>query len=289
MAECADSDQDQPGDAAPVATSAGNARKDVPVPLQSLQGAAGSWWARLRAVMGVLLLLAMASVVWAFGYWEPRLLPIRVIEVTGELHHHSSRLLEDIIGQRLRGGILTADLGDLKSAAESLPWVGRASLRRVWPDRLQVQIEERRPIARWNTDQLITAEGVVFHPGAGLIPAGLPVLEGDDQHAKEVVRRYQQWRDELMRAGHLIQALSVDARGDWRIKLVMGTDLRLGTTAVEERLARFIASAPQLEAAGQPLAVDLRYSNGFAVKWAPGTDSVDRAHTDRSARSGNRG
>ncbi|WP_295405469.1 cell division protein FtsQ/DivIB [uncultured Thiocystis sp.] len=244
---------------------------------------------RLRAFLGLALLCAMAAAVWLFGYWEPRLLPIRVIEVEGELHHHSSRLLEKTIGERLRGGILTADLVDLKNAAEELSWVGSASLRRVWPDRLQVRVEEHRPIARWNADRLVTAEGVVFDPGTGTIPAGLPVLEGDDKRAPELVRQYLKWREDLMLVGHLIQVLSVDPRGDWRLELVMGTDLRLGTGAIEERLTRFIASAPQLEAAGQPLEVDLRYSNGFAVKWAPSAESPVPANTGRSKRSGNRG
>jgi hypothetical protein len=49
--------------------------------------------------------------------------------------------------------------------------------------------------------------------------------------------------------------------------LVSGARLELGTDQVELRLARFIASATQLEAAGQPQTVDLRYANGFAVRW----------------------
>lgn len=245
--------------------------------------------ARLRALLGMLIFLAIGTTVWLFGHWEPRVLPIMVIEVEGELHHHSSRLLQATLSERLSGGILTADLTDLKHAAEQLPWVGRASLRRVWPDTLRVRVEEHRPIARWNADGLVTAEGIVFHPNSGTMPAGLPLLEGDDERAPQVAMRYLKWRDELMLAGHLIQTLSVDPRGDWRVELVMGTTLRLGTDSVEERLARFIASAPQLEAAGQPTVVDLRYSNGFSVKWASSADTKSRAHSDRIARSGHRG
>ncbi|EXJ15496.1 cell division protein FtsQ/DivIB [Imhoffiella purpurea] len=248
-----------------------------------------AWRARLLALLGLTLFGATASAVWLFGYWEPRLLPILVIEVQGELHHHSSELLQQTISERLHGGILTADLADLKSAAEALPWVGHASLRRVWPDRLQVRVEEHRPLARWNGDGLVTADGIVFHPLSRTIPAGLPLLEGDDKRAPEVAKRYQRWRDDLMLVGHLIQSLSVDPRGDWRVGLVMGTELRLGTGSVDERLARFISSAQQLEAAGRPLVVDLRYSNGFAVKWAPDASPQARANSDRSKRSGNRG
>ncbi len=244
---------------------------------------------RLLALLGVLLFMAIGAGAWLFGHWESRILPIMLIEVEGELHHHSSRLLQETLSERLNGGILTTDLAALKRAAEELPWVGRASVRRVWPDRLRVRVEEHRPIARWNTDGLVTAEGVVFHPNSGTVPAGLPLLEGDDKQAPKIAARYLKWRDELMLVGHLIQTLSVDPRGDWRVELVMGTTLRLGTGPVEERLARFIASTPQLEAAGQPTVVDLRYSNGFSVKWATSADTKIRAHSDRIVRSGHRG
>lgn len=285
MTESGDIAQDRPDATARPASARSRPKPDAP----QAAAPASSLNARLRALVGLLLILAMFAAVWQFSYWEPRLLPIRVIEVQGELHHHSSRLLEQIIGERLHGGILTADLVGLKTAADDLPWVGRASLRRIWPDRLEVRVEEHRPIARWNADGLITAEGVIFRPQAGTMPAGLPLLEGDDRRAPDVAKQYLSWRDELMLAGHLIQTLSVDPRGDWRIELVTGTELRLGTDAAEERLARFIASAQQLEAAGQPLVVDLRYSNGFAVKWAPSGDTNVPAQPARAKRSGNRG
>ncbi|MTW21998.1 FtsQ-type POTRA domain-containing protein [Allochromatium palmeri] len=244
---------------------------------------------RLRALLGILIFMALGGAGWLLQRWEPTLLPIRVIQVEGEMHHHSSQHLQDRLTERLHGGILTADLVDLKRAAEDLPWVGQASLRRVWPDTLRVQVQEYRPIARWGLDGLVTADGVVFRPQGGTIPSNLPMLEGDDKRAPEVTARYLKWRDALERIGHGIQRLSVDPRGDWRIELVSGAELRLGTISVEERLARYLKSASQLESAGRPLTVDLRYSNGFSVKWAPNADTRVRAHPDRVARVGNRG
>jgi cell division protein FtsQ len=259
-----------------------------PAPAPPRSGQAG--FSRFRAVLGLVVIAGLSASSWLFKDWEPRLLPIRVIEVKGELHHHSSQLLQQTLSARLHGGILTVDLLDLKAAAEDLSWVGRASLRRVWPDRLQVQVEEHRPLARWNNDCLVTAAGIVFQQGGGTVPAGLPQLHAEDQRAVEVVTAYQKWRGALQQIGHVIAVLTVDSRGDWQLELVKGIRLRLGTEAIEERLARFIASAPQLEAAGQPLKVDLRYRNGFAVTWAPNVEpAVPAVNTDRQQRSGNRG
>jgi cell division protein FtsQ len=244
---------------------------------------------RLRALLGMLIFAVLGGAGWLLQRWEPVLLPIRVIQIEGEVHHHSSQHLQEQLTERLRGGILSADLVDLKRAAEDLPWVGQASLRRIWPDTLRVQVQEYRPIARWNQDGLVTADGIVFRPHGGTIPSNLPLLEGNDKRAPEITARYQQWRAAFERIGQGIQSLSVDPRGDWRLELLSGAELRLGTTMVEERLARYLASAPQLDAAGRPLTVDLRYSNGFSVKWAPNTDTGVRAHPDRVARAGNRG
>ena len=241
---------------------------------------------RLRALTGLLLLGALAVATWQLAYWEPRLLPIRVIEVQGELQPQSSQLLQQTIGERLKGGFLTADLHDLKAAADQLSWVGGASIRRVWPDRLQVRVEEHKPVARWNDKDLVTAEGLVYQPRAGTVPVGLPTLEGEERRAPEVVARYLKWRDDLMLAGHLIQVLGVDPRGAWSLELVSGVRLELGTEQVEQRLQRFLASAAQLEAAGEPKIVDLRYSNGFSVTWRRGaTAQAATAQPTRTAQA----
>lgn len=244
--------------------------------------------ARVRAVFGVLILVALVAAGWQLLRWEPMLLPIRFIQVEGEVHHHSSQQLQERLTARLRGGILTTDLRQLQQAAEELPWVGHATLRRVWPDTLRVAVEEYRPVARWNFDGLVTAEGVVFRPQGQTISPNLPLLEGDDRRAPEIMARYLAWRTQLDTVSQDIERLTVDARGDWRLKLSSGVELRLGTTQVEERLARYVASALELAAAGRPLLIDLRYSNGFSVKWAPNTETGVRAHPDRVAAHASR-
>ncbi len=247
---------------------------------------AGPGRERVRALLGVLILAALGGAGWLFIQWEPQLLPIRIIQVEGEMHHYSSRQLQERLSEGLRGGILTTDLYTLKRAAEDLPWIAHASLRRVWPDRLRVTIEEYRPIARWNRDGLVTAEGVVFRPKEASAQLNLPLLEGDDQRAPEVVARYRQWQAALAGIGQGIQRLGVDARGDWRLTLVSGVELRLGTAQVEERLARYLISARRLESLGHPATIDLRYSNGFSVKWAPQADLGIRVDPQRLARMG---
>jgi cell division protein FtsQ len=205
--------------------------------------------------------------------WEPRLLPIRVVTVDGEMHGLSRESLQQTIVEHIDGGILTQDLAALKQRVEDLPWIHRASVRRIWPDRLVFTVTEHEAIAQWGDNGLVTAEGIVFRPRDGRLPAGLVRLDGADAMAPDVVERYQRWHPKLAELGLIINAVVRNARGDWTLTLLGGTELYLGTEDLEVRFERLLAAYPQVEAIGIPTRIDLRYSNGFAVRWIPRADA----------------
>ncbi|TVQ86124.1 MAG: FtsQ-type POTRA domain-containing protein [Chromatiaceae bacterium] len=223
-----------------------------------------------RLVTAVVLLGLLGGAGYIAVQWEPRLLPIRIVTVEGEMQGLSRQALQETIGAGISGGILTQDLMTLQQAVEALPWVDRASVRRLWPDRIEVQVSEHEAVARWGENGLVTAAGVVFRPRDGRLPPGLALLEGaDDSLAPKVVTRFFDWGARLTSVGLVIDGIRRDARGDWTIQLLGGIEVLLGTGALETRLQRLLAAYPQVEAAGKPARIDLRYSNGFAVRWVP--------------------
>jgi cell division protein FtsQ len=201
---------------------------------------------------------------------EPSVLPVRVVTVVGAVHRVSAPILARSVTEHLQRGILTQDLLVLKDAVEALPWVHSATLRRVWPDQIELSVTEYQPIARWGDTGLVTAEGVVFRPEEGSLPTGLPHLSGDDAQAPVVAAHFLKWRNRVADLGTGIATLAMDPRGAWTMHLGNGLRLDLGTERVEERLERFIRTYPQLAAAGRAELVDVRYTNGLAVRWAAG-------------------
>ncbi len=228
-----------------------------------------------------LFVLALIAVTWLgsalFQRLEPDVLPVRVIVIDGEVHRHSLAVLQGTINDHLDGGIVTLDLRSIRDAVEALPWVGSVSVRRVWPERLQMYVIEHRPLARWREDGLVTAKGVVFRPDPDTISHELPRLTGDDREAPRVVARYLDWRERLAPLGLEIAALDLDARGAWRAVLGDGPVLALGTAQLEQRIARFVQAYPSLQLAGLPAVIDLRYANGLAVRWSEGGGPVRSA------------
>jgi cell division protein FtsQ len=145
--------------------------------------------------------------------------------------------------------------------------VRTASLRRFWPDRIELTVVEHQPLARWGEDGLVSLEGIVFRPPASELPGALPMLMSHDNRAPELTHRYQAWKPRFAEHGLDIERIRVDARGAWTVDTNAGFDLALGTMQIEERVSRFLNAWPLLAAAGRFNTVDMRYSNGIAVVW----------------------
>jgi cell division protein FtsQ len=224
-----------------------------------------------RRVLRWLSVLLLVGLMVGAGHqilrWEPQYLPIRVVTVDGELQRLSPKRLQATVIDHLHGGIVTQDLGELKEAVEALAWVRSASLRRVWPDRLDLTVVEHKPLCRWGEDGLVSDEGVVFRPPVTEFPKGLPTLAAVDERAPLLVARYRAWSPRFAARGLAIERMLLDARGAWSIRTDAGFGLALGKLEVEERAGRFLRAWPSLDAVGSPEQVDMRYSNGLSVRW----------------------
>jgi cell division protein FtsQ len=104
------------------------------------------------------------------------------VDVMGE-----GRLVEDDVRTALQiyqgQYFFEADLKAAKARVESLSWVDHALVRRLWPNRVVVQIIERKPYALWQNDgriQLIDAKGTVISDADPARFAGLDLIVGRD-------------------------------------------------------------------------------------------------------------
>jgi len=234
------------------------------------------WRAWLRpAAVGVLSLSLTGALVGAVAWaLDPAHMPLRALEVRGDLRHLQRDELRERLAPLLDDGFFALDVAAARAALESLPWVRSVSVRRLWPDRLRVEIAEQVPVARWGEAALVNARGEVFMPERLPPEAGrLPRLDGPDGHAARVLEHWRRMRALVAGLGLDIAELRQDARRAWRAVLSNGVRLELGRARPVARLARFVAVYPSLLASGQAgiTAVDLRYSNGFAVRRAPAT------------------
>lgn len=225
----------------------------------------------LNATAGFLVGITALACSLVAAHWLLRssLFPLRVVELRTALHQASAKELQRVLARYGRGNFFAAPIDEVRAAAEQVPWVRRASVRRVWPDRLEVAIEEHVAFARWGADGLVNVQGERF---AAMSDAGLPLFIGPPGTEAEIARRYGRFSQLLAPLGSPLERVVLSARHGWQLRLANGLQLTLGrdVDAADERLGRFVeAYARSAGARGATdMVVDLRYPNGFAVRTA---------------------
>ncbi len=226
----------------------------------------------LGRVLIVVMLIAVTAAL-ALAYREltrPGSLPLRVIEIKGEFRHLDAAAIERTVSAAIDGGFFTCDLPRLRDAVLAMPWVEEVSIRRVWPDRLRMQVSEQVPLARWGEDALVNVHAQVFRPPSLEEYEGLVRLSGPDGSEHRVVEFLQTGLVTARARGLAIREVRLDERRHWWLVFDEGLTLSLGRDNVSRRLNDFFRVYPGLVAyRGQaPVRVDMRYGNGLAVRWA---------------------
>lgn len=228
---------------------------------------------RLHVPVWISLVLIMGPALWWLfdTLTDPSFMPVSTVRVDGEFKHQTRAQLHAAISDYAAGGFFSVDVDAVRRAALRLPWVATASVRRVWPGTLQVAVTEHKPLARWGTDALLNEQGLVFAPRVDSFPSGLPQLAGPPGLETAVLARMAKINAALHPLQQQVQRLILDERRAWSVTLNNGVELLLGREDIDLRVQRYAAAYPYaLELRVAQLAtVDLRYTNGFAARWAP--------------------
>lgn len=218
----------------------------------------------------LLMLLILVSIVWALmTLMRPDILPIKRVRVEGEFQQLAPDRLEAIVTDTVRGGFFNVNVEVIKQVLLSDPWVYQVTVLRNWPDSLTVQVTEQVAVARWGDSGLINPEGDIFTPDSHSFLAGLPVLRGPAETYRQMLKLYQQFQEILMGSGYEISGLTLNDRRSWTMRLSGGPLLILGRKNMMNRLERFVTylNSGPIDSLREMETVDLRYTNGFAVRW----------------------
>jgi cell division protein FtsQ len=231
----------------------------------------------LNAIADALYLIAGSAIlaVCAVGVMRVSAAPVRQVELKTSLAHVQAAEVEDALDGILGGNFLTLNLDVVRAELEKLPWVRRADVRRHWPAKLEVRLEEQKAAARWGEGrgELVNGFGEVFVANiADDEGKALPILFGPPNTAPQVISLYQQAQEALGPLGLETRQVILSQRLAWQIKLADGLQVYLGReqpkVPVAQRLQAFTQIYPNVIARREPrpLAVDMRYPNGVAIR-----------------------
>ena len=221
----------------------------------------------LRNTSTALFALSLMLVVYGAAHYLvhlPQLLPLRLVSLTAVPEQVDEAEVLQVVRERVQGNFFTVDIERLRSELEKLPWVRGVQIRREFPDRLSVEIEEHQALAYWNEEELVNKQGEVFSADSD---ADMPSFVGQTGDASLVTQQFAQYSTQLAQVGLHIKKLVESPRHAWQLKLDNGMVVELGSEQMQQRLGKFVAVYPYGLASmqGEVKTVDMRYRNGFAV------------------------
>ncbi len=214
------------------------------------------------------------------GRWLARLpqFDIRSIAVTGDVTHTNVVTLRANVAPRLSGTFFSVDLARARAAFEAVPWVRHAVVRRDFPNRLRVDLQEHQAVAYWGEEgalRLINSFGEVFEANVGEVEQDmLPRLNGPEGQSAEVLAMYRALQPLFEQMDIPMEQLELSQGGSWQARLDTSGVIEFGRGGVDDvvpRTQRFLKTLTQVTArysrrANAVESADLRHENGYAIR-----------------------
>ncbi len=229
-------------------------------------------------VADMLLLFGILGISYALLLALVRLpiFPLNQLVVVSPLDQVTRTQVEYAAQHSLNGNFFTINLDNVRTSFEKLPWVRKASVRRRWPDGIEVEVEEHVAVARWQNNagemRLVNKQGEVFSAALSSGQAALPLFGGPEGSAAQILSRYHEFSDLLLPLGRTPRVVFLSPRQAWQLRLDDGLVLELGrdqgNNSIHDRLERFAGTyaTVRTRVATTVAAIDMRYPNGFAVR-----------------------
>lgn len=221
----------------------------------------------LNWIANLLFAMSVVTMLYATLYAVVHLpiFPLREVKIDGQLDHVNRDQIKLIVAKHLKGNFFTLDLVKARDAFEKLPWARKISLRRRWPDTLEVIVEEHQPLARWGTVALVNTYGELFQAASN---ADLPTFYGPGEGVKEVAVKYGEFSKILSKANMQITSITLTPRRAWQLNTENGMLIELGRVEMLPRIEKFVnVYVSTIAKLNRKITyADLRYPNGFAVR-----------------------
>lgn len=195
--------------------------------------------------------------------------PIRTVQVYGVNHLDQSEV-QEAVSPLIKPGFFHINIDLVRERLLQMPWVRQTFVKKAWPDKLEITVIEKNAIARWNQETLLTEKGEFFSPRLESYPEDLPDLSGPDGKQDLVIEYFNEINRLLIPIHAKISSLELSAYYTWKLTLTNGLAFKLGHKDVLTRLKHFVKVYPKIigeRSSDDVEYIDLRYSNGMAVRW----------------------
>ncbi len=194
-------------------------------------------------------------------------LGIERITISGLMELDEGEVLQ-AAGINPRGSLAFFDVGEARRRLEAQPLIREATVRKLYPGELTIQLHEREAFALWQLNgdiSIISSDGTVIDKLRDGRFAHLPLVVGPG--ANKRAREYVVLLGEAGSLRSQIRGATLVSERRWTLKLNNGLDVRLPENNADEavrRLERFAREQKLLDK--DIISIDMRQSDRVTVR-----------------------
>jgi cell division protein FtsQ len=162
---------------------------------------------------------------------------ITSVAITGRKQLTQDEILA-VGGVNGRSSLLFLDAATVRDRLKADPWIGEATVQKLYPGRLQIDITERAPFALWQQDgrlSVISEDGTVLEPYVARRFVTLPLVVG--KGAQTRAKYFLDMLAQYPRVSSNVKAIVFVGERRWNLRLSNGLDIRLPENNVEKAVA----------------------------------------------------
>jgi cell division protein FtsQ len=225
-----------------------------------------------------------AAIVAGFGITE--------VALTGQQEVSRDDIL-NLAGVTDRSSLLLLDAAKMRAGLLANPWIAEATVLKLYPSRLRIEIKERAPFALWQKAglvSLIAADGTVLEPRVSRRFAGLPQLVGPgaEKAGQDFLKVLAGYPD----IAQSVEASVLVAERRWNLHLKGGVEVLLPESNAERALTTLVDLNRTKKLLTRDIAaVDLRLFDRVIVRQSDAAaaardEAVKAAEKARKAKNG---
>ena len=230
-------------------------------------------------LMFSVLCLIITMLQWFFS--QPNFhLKYLILNISSDnVQHVKPKELKKLVIMELNGTALTTDLGPIYKSVLSHPWIKEATVRRIWPNKILVNLVEHNIIGVWSDGRFVTQAGKLLQFDKLQSESinkekncFLLKLDGPNETVTAVLDRARMISKKASKVGLQTTGVQLTSQYDWRVFFSNGMKMELGgenlETPLEKRLDNFFNSIAWVRKKIKKdlISVDLRYAQGFAFE-----------------------
>jgi cell division protein FtsQ len=192
---------------------------------------------------------------------------IRKVTIAGITELDQTEVLQ-VAGVDSRGALPFFDASGARDRLLAVPLVKTATVRKLYPDELEISLTEREPYALWQNHGdvfVVSADGTVIDRLSDDRFASLPMVVGEGAAAR--AKSFAKLMDAVPELKPHVRAGMLVGQRRWTLKLMNGMEVRLPEEGAPQALSRFAALVREQKILERDvLSVDMRYADRVVLR-----------------------